>query len=275
MTRKHIWSAAAGGAMLAIPRQPCARRRAREAESARVGQTVATVTVPVEAELKLTTDDQKTLYALGLALAQNLTRLDLQESELAYVVQGMQDAVLKRPEQVSLAEWAPKLQALGEKRFAAAAEREQATANAYLAKRAGEAGATRTESGIVVLSRTEGTGPSPTRTDTVRVNYEGTLPDGTVFDSSIQRGQPASFALDRVIQCWTEIVQTMKVGGKVKVICPPNLAYGPQGRQGIPPNSPLVFDIHLLGIGEATATPGSEGELHRDPLDQQVAMLGQ
>lgn len=274
MTRKHLSSAAAGGAMLAFLVCPALAAEPAKPTPPASG-TVATVTVPVEAELKLTTDEQKTLYALGLALAQNLTRLDLQESELAYVVQGMQDAVLKRPEQVSLAEWAPKLQALGEKRFAAAAEREQATANAYLAKRAGEAGATRTDSGIVVLSRTEGTGPSPTRTDTVRVNYEGTLPDGTVFDSSIQRGQPASFALDRVIQCWTEIVQTMKVGGKVKVICPPGLAYGPQGRQGIPPNSPLIFDIHLLGIGEATATPGSEGELDRDPLDQQVAMLGQ
>ena len=235
--------------------------------------TVATVTVPVDAELKLTTDEQKTLYALGLALAQNLTRLDLQETELSYVVKGMQDAVLKRPAQVSLAEWAPKLQELGKQRFAASAAREEAAANEYLAKRASEAGATRTSSGIVVLSRTEGTGPSPAATETVRVNYEGTLPDGTVFDSSIQRGQPASFSLDRVIPCWTEIVQTLKVGGRVKVICPPGLAYGAEGRPGIPPNSPLIFDIHLLGIGEASASPGSEGEINRDPLDQQVAMM--
>jgi FKBP-type peptidyl-prolyl cis-trans isomerase FkpA len=269
MNRKHISSAAAGGAMLAVLAWPALAAEPAKPNSPAPG-TVATVTVPVEAELKLATDEQKTLYALGLALAQNLIRLDLRESELAYIVKGMQDAALKRPAQVSLTEYGPKLQELGKQRFAAAAEREQAAAKAYLAKRASEAGAVRTDSGMVVLSRQEGTGPSPTRTDTVRVNYEGTLPDGTVFDSSIQRGQPASFALDSVIPCWTEIVQTMKVGGRVKVICPPELAYGAEGRQGIPPNSPLTFDIHLLGIGEATASPGREGEVERDPLDQQV-----
>jgi FKBP-type peptidyl-prolyl cis-trans isomerase FkpA len=154
--------------------------------------------------------------------------------------------------------------------MAAASEREQAAADEYLAKRAGEAGAARTGSGIVVLSREEGTGPRPTATDTVRVNYEGALPDGATFDSSSQRGEPATFALDEVIPCWTEVVQTMKVGGRVTVICPPDLAYGSEGRPGVPPNSPLIFDIHLLGIG-STAAPGREGDLKVDPLLQQVA----
>lgn len=105
-------------------------------------------------------------------------------------------------------------------------------------------------SGLVYQSLKEGSGPSPAATDTVRVHYRGTLPgSGKEFDSSYTRGQPAEFPLNRVIPCWTEGVQKMKVGGKAKLVCPPAIAYGSRGAGGvIPPNATLHFEVELLGI---------------------------
>lgn len=112
-----------------------------------------------------------------------------------------------------------------------------------------EEGAITTSSGLVYRSLTEGTGTSPAASDTVKVHYRGTLPDGTEFDSSHKRGQPASFPLNRVIPCWTEGVQRMKVGGKARLTCPPQIAYGSRGAGGvIPPNATLFFDIELLDV---------------------------
>lgn len=112
-----------------------------------------------------------------------------------------------------------------------------------------EKGATVLPSGLVFQSIKEGTGPSPLATDTVRVHYRGVLADGKEFDSSIARGQPAEFPLNRVIPCWTEGVQRIKVGGKAKLTCPPGIAYGSRGAGGaVPPNATLQFEVELLGI---------------------------
>ncbi len=108
----------------------------------------------------------------------------------------------------------------------------------------------KTASGILITKIKEGTGASPKSTDTVKVHYRGTLVDGKEFDSSYGRGQPASFPLNRVIPCWTEGLQTMKTGGKSKLVCPPNLAYGSSGRPGIPPNATLIFEVELLEIAK-------------------------
>ena len=107
-----------------------------------------------------------------------------------------------------------------------------------------------TASGLVYKSLREGSGPSPQATDRVRVHYRGTFPDGREFDSSHARGQPAEFPLNRVIPCWTEGVQKMKVGGKAALVCPPKIAYGERGTPGgpIPPNATLHFEVELLGI---------------------------
>jgi len=107
-----------------------------------------------------------------------------------------------------------------------------------------------TGSGLVYRSIKDGSGAAPSATDVVRVHYRGTFPDGREFDSSIARGQPAEFPLNRVIKCWTEGVQMMKVGGKARLICPPAIAYGERGTPGgpIPANATLHFDIELLGI---------------------------
>ncbi|MBK0392477.1 FKBP-type peptidyl-prolyl cis-trans isomerase [Ramlibacter algicola] len=106
-----------------------------------------------------------------------------------------------------------------------------------------------TPSGLVYQSLREGSGPSPAATDTVRVHYRGTLPDGKEFDSSYARKEPAEFPLNRVIRCWTEGVQMMKVGGKARLTCPASIAYGDRGAGGvIPPGATLLFDVELLAI---------------------------
>ncbi len=118
-----------------------------------------------------------------------------------------------------------------------------------IGKAAAEKGAIKTDSGMVYRTLTEGQGASPKETDTVQVHYKGTFPDGKEFDSSYKRGQPTEFPLNRVIKCWTEGVQRMKVGGKAKLTCPPSLAYGEKGAGGvIPPNSTLQFEVELLAI---------------------------
>jgi len=108
---------------------------------------------------------------------------------------------------------------------------------------------TLTATGLSFQSIKDGSGPSPSATDTVRVHYKGTFMDGQEFDSSYQRGRPAEFALNRVIKCWTEGVQLMKVGGKASLVCPPAIAYGERGAGGvIPPNATLKFEIELLDV---------------------------
>jgi len=117
------------------------------------------------------------------------------------------------------------------------------------ASAAKQQGALVTPSGLVYRSLKEGTGPSPAATDRVRVHYRGTLADGKEFDSSYARKEPAEFPLNRVIKCWTEGVQRMKVGGKALLVCPPAIAYGAAGAGGvIPPDATLQFEVELLGI---------------------------
>jgi FKBP-type peptidyl-prolyl cis-trans isomerase FkpA len=107
----------------------------------------------------------------------------------------------------------------------------------------------KTASGLIYESLKDGTGQQPTAEATVQVNYRGTLADGTEFDSSYKRGQPASFPLNRVIPCWTEGVTKMKEGGKAKLTCPPNIAYGARGAgSAVPPNATLTFEVELLKV---------------------------
>ncbi|MDD3935623.1 FKBP-type peptidyl-prolyl cis-trans isomerase [Rhodoferax sp.] len=122
-------------------------------------------------------------------------------------------------------------------------------ADATLAASAKEAGAVVTGSGLVYKSVKDGTGASPRASDTVKVNYRGTFPDGKEFDSSYKRNKAIEFPLDKVIPCWTEGVQRMKVGGKAKLTCPASIAYGSRGAGGvIPPNATLLFEVELLAI---------------------------
>jgi FKBP-type peptidyl-prolyl cis-trans isomerase FkpA len=118
-----------------------------------------------------------------------------------------------------------------------------------IARAAAEKGAVVTPSGLVFLSIKDGSGAAPAATDTVRVHYRGTFTDGREFDSSYSRNEPTSFPLNRVIKCWTEGLQRMKVGGKARLTCPATIAYGERGAPGaIPPNTTLQFEVELLGV---------------------------
>jgi FKBP-type peptidyl-prolyl cis-trans isomerase FkpA/FKBP-type peptidyl-prolyl cis-trans isomerase FklB len=198
---------------------------------------------------ELKTEEQKTFYALGLAIGQNLAPFTLSAGELELVKAGLADAVLSKPKQVDLQVYGPKLQELQRTRATALAAAEQKAGQAFLDKAAAEKNTTKTASGLVITTMKPGTGASPTAHDKVKVHYHGTLIDGTVFDSSVQRGEPVTFPLDGVIRCWTEGVPMMKVGGKSRLVCPSQLAYGDRGAPPrIKPGATLVFEIELLDI---------------------------
>jgi len=212
------------------------------------------VSVASAASPEPASDEQKTLYTLGVAISQSLANFSLSESELELVKAGITDGVLKRKPKVDAEAFMPKVQKLQQARVAVLADKERKAGEAYLAKAASEKGATKTASGLVITTVKAGTGATPKATDKVKVHYQGTLIDGTVFDSSVQRGQPVTFPLNGVIKCWTEGVQMMKVGGKSKLICPSDIAYGDRGSPPkIKPGSTLVFEVELLEIEKPDA----------------------
>jgi len=209
----------------------------------------ASTTKPEAAAPAMETDEQKTFYALGLLLSGRIEQFALTPEELELVKAGLADGALRATPKVDLNTFGPKVNELAKSRVTAAAEVEKKKGAEYLSKAAAETGAVKLPSGVVYLETKAGTGDSPKPTDTVQVHYTGTLTDGKVFDSSVQRGQPAQFALNGVIPCWTEGLQKMKVGGKAKLVCPSDQAYGDPGRPPtIKPGATLVFEVELLSI---------------------------
>ena len=203
---------------------------------------------PQAAAPGLETEDQKTIYALGLQVYRSLAQFDLSPAELELIKRAIADAAAGKPAE-DVNEWAPKLQPFEQARAARVAELQKTASKPYLAKAAKEPGALKTESGLIYMNLKPGTGASPAATDTVKVNYRGTRIDGTEFDSSYKRNQPAQFPLSGVIRCWTEGVQKMKVGGKARLVCPSDIAYGDNGRPPeIPGGSTLIFEVELLEV---------------------------
>lgn len=197
----------------------------------------------------LKTEDEKTLYALGVMVGENVNVFSLSKTELETVKKGFVDGATGAKPQVNVETYKPKVQALAQAREASKSEGEKKKGGAFTDKAATEKGAVKTSSGLVYTELKAGSGPSPKETDTVKVNYRGTLTDGKEFDSSYKRGQPAEFPLNGVIKCWTEGLQKMKVGGKAKLVCPSSIAYGDAGHPPvIPGGATLIFEVELLAI---------------------------
>ncbi|MEO8361356.1 MAG: FKBP-type peptidyl-prolyl cis-trans isomerase [Vicinamibacteria bacterium] len=200
------------------------------------------------------TDEQKAIYALGLMMQRSIGQFDLTPAELELCKRALTDGQAGKPA-LDLTEWGPKVQTLARDRAGRVVAREKSASVAYLAKAAAGAGAIKTDSGLVYTELVAGQGAAPSATDSVKVNYRGTLTNGTEFDSSYTRGEPAQFAVTGVIKCWTEGLQRMKVGGKARLVCPSDLAYGDRGNQGIPGGAALIFDVELLDVISASRPP--------------------
>lgn len=202
---------------------------------------------------KLETDLQKASYAIGQQIGGNLRaqNIEFDQETLALSIKEAAEGKEARmkPEEMQAA--LMKLQENMVKKQQEEADKNLKAGKEFLEKNKTAEGIKTTESGLQYSVVQEGTGATPTLNDTVKAHYKGTLIDGTQFDSSYDRGQPAEFPVSGVIRGWTEALQMMKVGGKLKLYIPPELAYGPSARPGIPANSVLVFDVELVDVIKA------------------------
>lgn len=221
----------------------------------------ATAAAPPSGAVALDTEEQKLLYMLGLAAGERLVQVGLTEDELPYVFAGVRDRALQRQSAIDEVQYGPRLGAYAQQRFQQTAAREPELSAQFVADQAAKPGAVVTDSGLVYFELVPGTGESPGPDSTVVVQYLGRLRSGAVFDSSYVRGQPSVVSLARqgdqqVIPCWREGVQRMKVGGKSRLVCPSEIAYGQQGAPPrILPGAALAFEIELLEVKAAEEPP--------------------
>ncbi|MFY0522736.1 FKBP-type peptidyl-prolyl cis-trans isomerase [Archangium gephyra] len=210
-------------------------------------------------------EEEKMFYALGVTMGRQFQIFDMSPGELAQLQAGLRAEVMDEKPEVDMETYGPKLSELARVRGMARAEKEKEKSRSFLEQAAKEPGAVRTESGLIYTPVTEGTGARPAATDTVEVHYRGTLADGTEFDNSYKRGEPARFPLNSVIRCWTEGVQMMKVGGKARLLCPSDLAYGDRGTPGIPGGAVLAFEVELLGVQQGEQPAGEAAPSEPEP----------
>lgn len=210
-------------------------------------QSAPAATAPTTAILDSV--NQKVSYGIGHNMGAGLARDGALTVNQAALIAGLTDGLAKAKTRVPEAELEAAFMALQQKMAAAAAgEKQLALGNDYLAKNKTKPGVTVTASGLQYEVITSGSGPKPTATSTVKVHYHGTLIDGHVFDSSVERKEPIEFALNRVISGWTEALQLMSVGDKWRLTIPPDIGYGARGKGDIPPNAVLIFEVELLEI---------------------------
>ncbi|HBL19172.1 MAG: hypothetical protein A2X36_14830 [Elusimicrobia bacterium GWA2_69_24] len=209
----------------------------------------AAVVEPVPAASAFQTDEEKVLYALGVSMGGRIGMLSLTPADMKTVEIGFRDGALGKEPQVEMNLWGPKINEMARTRVEAKAAKEKEDSKASLEKAGKEKGAKVTASGLIFKDVKAGKGASPKPEDTVKVHYHGTLISGKVFDSSVLRGEPAEFPVNRVVPCWTEALQLMKVGGKAKLVCPSKIAYGDMGSPpDIPGGATLIFEVELLEI---------------------------
>jgi len=196
----------------------------------------------------MNSDDEKTLYALGYALASQLQGITFEGKDLEQIQQGLTDGLTGSKPAIAMETYGPMIQTMMATRVEQAAAIESEKGAAYVEEAAATPAAIRLDSGGVYIEITAGAGAQPAATDRVKLHYHGTLVDGTVFDSSVDKGVPAEFGVNEVVPCFSEGVQQLKVGGKAKLVCPSTSAY-PQGRPPlIKPGAVIQFEVELLEI---------------------------
>jgi FKBP-type peptidyl-prolyl cis-trans isomerase FkpA len=196
------------------------------------------------------TEADKTFYFLGTMISTNLEMLSLSDREVEMVIAGIRDSLDGEAVELNEALYNEKMREITQERMLASANKERVAAAEYVQKMAAEKGAKQTDSGLVYLELKAGDGASPVATSQIRAHYHGTLRDGTVFDSSMDRGEPITIGLNQVIPCWTEGMAMMQEGGKAKLTCPSDIAYGERGQGAIMPNSALSFEVELIEVIE-------------------------
>lgn len=203
-------------------------------------------------KVQLNTDKKKASYAIGQQLGNNFKQQGL-EVDADVLAASIKDAAAGKNQmsKEDMQKAMMNLQGETQKKQQELGEKNKKAGEEFLEKNKTAEGVKVTKSGLQYIMEKEGDGKSPTAKDTVECNYVGTLIDGTKFDSSYDRGEPATFPLSGVIPGWTEGIPLMKVGGKIKLFVPSDLAYGAGGRPGIPPNSVLIFEVELLKIVKA------------------------
>ncbi len=196
-------------------------------------------------------DPEKALRDIGLSIGKSLESLGLSSAEAEKVIAAIRQGIADPSKLTQDQETMENINAFARGRMEQKAQKDKAKGDAYVAEQAKQKGAVKTAGGAIVIPVKEGTGASPGPSDKVKVHYTGTLVNGSTFDDSRKRKEPAEFSLQGVVPCWTQALQKMKVGGRAKVVCPSDLAYGAQGRPNIPANSVLNFDIELLEVTKA------------------------
>jgi len=206
----------------------------------------------------LKSDKGQASYAIGQQIGRNLKAQNI-EIDAKTLAASLTDAMAGKSElkEDEIQKAMMKLQEMAMKKQTEEADKNKGKSAEFLEKNKTAEGVKVTASGLQYIVVSEGTGPTPTKNDTVKCHYKGTLTTGEQFDSSYDRGQPAEFPVGGVIPGWTEALQMMKVGSKYKLFIPAELAYGASGRPGIPPNSALVFEVELLDIVKAGAAPAA------------------
>ena len=224
-----------------------------------IGALLLATCPAARADDTLKTDEDKIMYTIGQMLARQVAGFALSAKEADLVKLGLGDAILNKEKKADPAVYGPKISELVKARMAIASEGEKKKGTEFVAKFAAEKGVEKLPSGVLYQEATAGKGENPKPTDKVKVNYRGTLLDGTEVDSSYKRNQPAEFPLNGVVKCWTEGLQKMKPGGKAKLVCPPEVAYGDQGAPpNIKPGSTLIFEVELLEILANTPPPAPD-----------------
>ena len=239
--------------------------------------TAAKAAPAAESKAAFKNDDQKSAYALGASLGRYMENSLKEQEKLGIkldkdqLIAGVQDAFADKSKlsdqeiEQTLQTFETRVKASAQAKMEKDAADNEAKGKEYREKFAKAKDVKTSSTGLMYKFEKAGTGATPTDSDTVVVNYKGTLIDGKEFDNSYTRGEPLSFRLDGVIPGWTEGLKNIKKGGKIKLVIPPNLAYGKTGVPGIPANSTLVFDVELLDVKPA---PKAEAKADAAPAEK-------